>query len=1120
MIGTDRTVAGGPVTGGIKHPPQHDADAYKMNNNLFVPQPTNTPRQTSPPPGQPPAQPGHSVTQHPQQSHFQALPAPAYNPQWTHPQPSWPPPSEQGTFNTNYSQWHGQQQQYQQYQQHQYHVPPPEAQSLPQLLAQPNYNPYQPTAGYHRHYVPQPVASLAYYLHPQQQQQQRLYPTLPQHHLMQMLARCRQFDSPDLPPSSQPQYLSLPSPAQNNGLCPAQRQGSGRGDGNDWSNNVQPNANRGGRGGNRGSYMGSGGGRAGQSDGDVRAHGPRGNFGGAASIQAEGHKPIPTSADSAVVPVATLLQGAQGNLTTVNNYGGTHGLENLKEYVSFAALHDSAEQDPDRRCHPGTRKTVLKQLRDWFDNPNPTDPIIWLHGPAGAGKSAIAQTIADEYKKRGVAATFFFYRSDASRNDGKRLFPTIAWQLAFSIPPTKDFIVHALNETPHLPTQAVEPQFEELPAPVVIIDGVDECSDEKLQQRFLAVIGNAVKNHRIPLRFLIVSRPEALIEETLNKFKDFTVSIDLAKLDDSKRDIQKYLEDKFFEIASNRGLDPAWPGLEIIEEIVSKSSGNFIFASLVIRFISDEDCSPESQLDIVRKLKPHGKISPFALLDELFWEILKRQRDQDFLETFLAVLVARSSIKPKDLHKDDATLMNVSEKDLHTKLRRMRSLLKFTPFIDVYHKSFLDFLQDPSRSGQYHVSKQGGLKRYLQLIVDSVVRHVSMAIEQPDRPKFKFIVRDYPPKIVLPVEDWQDASKPLLDLQDKVLNTSKPKPCRVTQVMRDLLLLPVFLQRLSDRTAATHVPESNMDETVTGRISAPVTEATQNILETDLDSCLSALLSCLQKMNSTMVVDGAIIHHMSSLLAFDYAETVARVRSVSDAQKLIDLIALPVWSRCSTQSCSPGIKNLCKGTDTSAVPPSAQTFSPFCQTGIHIRKICDKSHWLHGGFGSVNEQTISKWLERSSPNFIARTRVMLEIAKSIRYIHSMDIILYSSDFKIASVGCLLHLMSVQQPFIWQEYLFLGSDLRAKIMFEGVFAWWSMEALIYDYEDKDLLAECTYEASISAFANLFDKVCFDGHNENTPKRLVNSARQLIKRCRGKRRPTMEDIVKEMETWKLT
>ncbi|KAM6499282.1 hypothetical protein JOM56_004790 [Amanita muscaria] len=657
-----------------------------------------------------------------------------------------------------------------------------------------------------------------------------------------------------------------------------------------------------------------------------------------ASIQAEGRSPFPNIAESGTVPMTTQFQGAQnvnlsgnptlmnigtntGNLTTVNNYGGTHGLENLKEFVSFAALYDSAEQDPDRRCHPGTRKTVLMRLRDWFDNPNATDRIVWLHGPAGAGKSAIAQTIAHEYKDRGLAATFFFYRSDAERNDGNRLFPTIAWQLAFSIPDIKDFIVHALDKTPHLPKKGVEAQFEQLVAhpfqalnsiasqmpqfsPVVIIDGVDECSDEQLQRRILTVIGNAVKDCSASLRFLICSRPEALIEETLDQFKDSTLRIDLAALDDSHHDIEKYLVDQFSVIASKRGLDPTWPGQEIIQEIVFESSGNFILPSTLIRFISDEDYSPESQLDIVRRLKPHGKISPFALLDELYLEILKRAPDQDFLKTFLVLLVGRSSIRQnnevdaavKNLHEDDATLMNVSEKDLHSRLRRMRSLLKLEPFIDVYHKSFLDFLQDLSRSGQYHVSEQGGLKRYLELVVDLVVRHVSMATEQPNWNDTN---------IVLPVKDLQEALKPLLNLQDKLLNTSKPKPCPVTQVMRELLLCLVLLQGKSYQVAATHVPESNMNETVTGLISAPVTEAMQNILETDLDRRLSALLSCLQKTNSKVVVDGAIIDHMAFLLAFNHAETAARIQSISDAQKLIDLIDLLTNNKSFLGQCGP-----------------------------------------------------------------------------------------------------------------------------------------------------------------------------------------------------------------------
>ncbi|KAM6499597.1 hypothetical protein JOM56_005105 [Amanita muscaria] len=600
-----------------------------------------------------------------------------------------------------------------------------------------------------------------------------------------MPARHPLLDGPNL--NRQVQRHAPPRPkllhplplAQNTGVYPSQNQGSGRGDGSGGPNNPQLSANEEGALGNRGGMSGGarggsmlagrgrsgshmrstgGGGRGGPFGGGVHVHGPEGNFGEAASMQARGRNQFPNIAEPAIYPVATQFQDAQGiniwgnpqfrNIGvdhSVNFYGGTHGLENLKEFVSFAAFHNSAVQDPERRCHPGTRENVLKQLRHWIDNPNATDRIFWLHGPAGAGKSAIAQTIAHGYDQGEVTATFFFFRSDPGRNDGNRLFPTIAWQLAFSIPATKDFIVHALDKTPHLPMTDVESQFEQLvahafqpmnnvisqmPTPVVIIDGIDECSDEHLQRRILTVIGNAVKDCRVNLRFLVSSRPEALIEETLNQFQKFTLRIDLATLDDSNRDIEKYLVDKFSLIASKQELDPAWPSQKIIQEIVFKSSGNFVLASTLIRFIGDEDYSAESQLNIVRKLKPRGTVSPFALLDELYLEVLRKPRDQEFLKTFLALFVGRSSVGWSNLHEDDAMLMSVSEKELHIKLRRMRALLKFKPFIDVYHKSFLDFLQDFSRSGQYHVSEQDGQRRYLELIVDSVVRHVSMAVEE------------------------------------------------------------------------------------------------------------------------------------------------------------------------------------------------------------------------------------------------------------------------------------------------------------------------------------------------------------------------------------------------------
>ncbi|KIL63711.1 hypothetical protein M378DRAFT_164138 [Amanita muscaria Koide BX008] len=851
------------------------------------------------------------------------------------------------------------------------------------------------------------------------------------------------------------------------------------------------------------------------------------------------------------VPVAKQLEGIQGstfsgnnqftnigmNTGTVNNYGTTHGLENLKEFVSFAALYDSSAQDPDRRCHPGTRENVLMRLRHWFDNPNATDRIFWLHGPAGAGKSAIAQTIAHEYKEKEVAATFFFFRSDAARNDGNRLFPTIAWQLAFYIPATKEFIVQALDKAPHLPTSDVETQFEQLvaqifqrtnniasqmphPAPVVIIDGLDECLDEHLQRRILAVIGNAVKDHRVPLRFIISSRPESLVEDALNQFQDFTLRIDLATLDDSNRDVETYLVDKFSDIASKQGLKPSWPGQEIIEEFVFESSGNFILASTLIRYIGDEDYSAESQLDIVRKLKPHGSTSPFAFLDELYLEILKQPRDQDFLKSFLALLVGRSSVKEYkgyNLHEDDITLMNVSEQELHIKLRRMRSLLKLEPFIDVYHKSFLDFLQDSSRSGEYHVSKQDGQKRYLELIVNSVVRHVSKAIEESNchetchsNPSFSWIVSHYPPMIALAVKDWQETLKPLLDLQDKCLKTLKPQQlCNVTQVMRDLQVHLVILQRSSHDIAAAPAPEPNNDEIVTEW--SP--EAMQNTPEKDLDWYLSGLLSqaCLQKTNTLLAVDKVMIERMSSLLA-DPAETAARVRSVTDAQKLIDIV--DSCGRDAARKAYLLASEIC--TRVPVFPQSVRLddptlWTPFdwfsshgsleevCSSAVINRILCQNrtlqtwcifqrdERWFV--FSNVNEQKdpVDQWL--ACPNSVTRIRVMLEIARTIRYLHSMDV----------------------ATRVWFQKRKSQDCLRAQFVICSVFAW-----------------QGTSEFTVSIFADFFRTVCFNGDDENLnlidngnlPNGIVEDVRQLIERCAAPDPPTMEDIVKEMERWNLS
>jgi hypothetical protein len=269
---------------------------------------------------------------------------------------------------------------------------------------------------------------------------------------------------------------------------------------------------------------------------------------------------------------------------------------------------------------------------------------------------------------------------------------------------------------------------------VVVIDGVDECSDTKLQQRFLAIVGKAVADSRMQLRFLICSRPEAYIKETFDLFRSKTLQLDLAGVDKGHHDIKKYLSAEFARIATKQEIDQeGWPGQGVIDQFVFRSSGQFVYASTIIKFVGDDFNSATSQLDIILGLKPTDGESPFAELDALYIEILQRQRHQAFLKEFLTVLVARTGIpKPSRLYRDDALLLDVTEKELKRKLRGMHSVLKFEPGIDVHHRSFLDFLQESSRSSQYHVNKWSAARRYLELITDRLVRYASKIMKNTE----------------------------------------------------------------------------------------------------------------------------------------------------------------------------------------------------------------------------------------------------------------------------------------------------------------------------------------------------------------------------------------------------
>ena len=97
------------------------------------------------------------------------------------------------------------------------------------------------------------------------------------------------------------------------------------------------------------------------------------------------------------------------------------------EAVSSNAFYDSDDRPDPPKCHPKTRVAVINKIIDWANGKIDTNAfMLWLYGPAGAGKTAIARKVAEIFAEHGLLlASFLFFRSDSQRNTMKPLVANI-----------------------------------------------------------------------------------------------------------------------------------------------------------------------------------------------------------------------------------------------------------------------------------------------------------------------------------------------------------------------------------------------------------------------------------------------------------------------------------------------------------------------------------------------------------------------------------------------------------------------------------------------------------------------------------------------------------------------
>ncbi|KAF9444487.1 hypothetical protein P691DRAFT_778219 [Macrolepiota fuliginosa MF-IS2] len=436
-----------------------------------------------------------------------------------------------------------------------------------------------------------------------------------------------------------------------------------------------------------------------------------------------------------------ILQNAQGlvmnNPQLMNNPQIIHiheaekqGLKILLAASIPAAAYDSSEHP--RHCHPGTRYQYIDRIVNWgLNDTDRSHRILWLKGPAGVGKSAIAQSCAEEFAaQKKLAAAFFFSRPN-QRDDPQRLFTSISYQWASRYKPYAEILKSTIDDDPTIVDKEFPHQFHHLFASplrelvakgedilerVVIVDGLDECAGETAQQAIVEIITASIRDDTTPFVWIFCSRLEPHLVATFNSHEvsATTRQEELAVSRTIDNEIAKYLTDELAKIGVEHGLPLPWPRERDIGTLVNLSGGLFIYASTVVRFIGDRNSlGPQDQLQAVlalaRTIAEDHSEHPLSELDFFYLLILQRVPAK-ILRTIQWILLATTISAIGNSVERNQQLLGLSSSQFLATCRTLHSVMKVEESkIVFYHASFMDFMQDPRRSKQFCVRSESGL---------------------------------------------------------------------------------------------------------------------------------------------------------------------------------------------------------------------------------------------------------------------------------------------------------------------------------------------------------------------------------------------------------------------------
>ena len=315
-----------------------------------------------------------------------------------------------------------------------------------------------------------------------------------------------------------------------------------------------------------------------------------------------------------------------------------------------------AGYDQDLCCMEGTRKSLLEQIIAWVANGlDQTEGrnIYWIYGLPGIGKTSLAHSIcARLHDKEQLAGAFFCQRDEQELRDPRNILPTLIRKLAVLFPPFRSIVAEYLRNKPHITPESMGPtlflgfirKLPRLPKQtlVFVIDALDECGSAQSRQGILEALKDAT-SHASWLKVIITSREEVDIRLFFDSPSQLPhLRYDLIADKETTPDLRTFAEHRFNRVASSRCLQSPWPERLLLERIISRAGGLFIYIETLA--LALERCYEPTKL---MGTTLQGSSSPgLASLYGLYSSIIRARKVQRIFRRVIGVLLTTGPYRP------------------------------------------------------------------------------------------------------------------------------------------------------------------------------------------------------------------------------------------------------------------------------------------------------------------------------------------------------------------------------------------------------------------------------------------------------------------------------------------